>query len=194
MMIGGAMKNKQLIFVTGGARSGKSSFAEKLASKFGSDKVTYLATAQVFDHEMADRVKRHQEQRPSNWITLEEPLDVCRAMDLVPSDSKVVLLDCLSLLVSNLLFKYENYTYEEITEKVLRDVLEVVNKAKQLKAQVIVVSNEVGMSIVPENYLARLYRDLLGWANQKVAEQADQVFLVTAGIPIELKAIMADPF
>ena len=172
----------QLIYVTGGARSGKSRFAERRASELGQNElgqenVTYLATAQAFDKEMTLRIKRHRADRPTSWTTLEEPLDVVMALDRSPHP--VVLLDCLSLWISNLLLA----GHDDVV--MLERVAALLEAAKD--SALIVVSNEVGSGIVPDNALARRYRDVLGWANQQVAAAADEAYLLVSGLSVRLK-------
>ena len=164
----------ELIFVTGGARSGKSSFALQKATELGGDDVTFVATAERSDDEMTDRIARHQLERPNTWKTIESP----REVHLTDLKSRVVLLDCLSLFVSNLLL--DGLEEETILERVR---LSLESRAQTL----IVVSNEVGMGLVPEYLLGRQFRDVLGRANQLVARAATQAFFLVAGIPLRLK-------
>jgi adenosylcobinamide kinase / adenosylcobinamide-phosphate guanylyltransferase len=164
----------ELIFVTGGARSGKSSFALEKAIELGGDDVTFVATAERSDDEMTDRIARHQLERPVAWKTIEAPREVLIA-DL---KSRVVLLDCLSLLVSNLLLDGLN---EHTTLERVQIILD--SRTQTL----IVVSNEVGMGLVPEFSLGRQFRDLLGRANQLTARASTQAFFLVSGIPMRLK-------
>jgi adenosylcobinamide kinase / adenosylcobinamide-phosphate guanylyltransferase len=164
----------ELIFVTGGARSGKSSFALEKARELGGDDVTFVATAERSDDEMTDRIARHQLERPKAWKTFEAPREVLIA-DL---KTRVVLLDCLSLLVSNLLL--DGLAEETILERV-RNLLEPRTQT------LIVVSNEVGMGLVPEYPLGRQFRDVLGRANQIVARASTKAFFLVSGIPLRLK-------
>jgi adenosylcobinamide kinase / adenosylcobinamide-phosphate guanylyltransferase len=163
-----------LIFVTGGARSGKSSFALEKARELGGDDVTFVATAEHSDDEMADRIARHRLERPNSWGTIETP----REVDLSHMKSRVVLLDCLSLLVSNLLLD----GLEE--ETILERTRNILNSRTQT---LIVVSNEVGMGLVPEYPLGRQFRDVLGRANQLVARASTQAFFLVSGLPMRLK-------
>ncbi len=172
----------ELIFVTGGARSGKSTFALEKASAHG-DHVTFIATAQAFDDEMRDRIARHQLERPDAWTTLEEPRDVHRVLEAA---SGTVVLDCLSILISNLMLgdaEHAPLEEPEILERI-HTILEV--RAARADA-LIVVSNEVGSGIVPEYPLGRAFRDVLGRANQMVAQAASEAYLIVAGLPIKLK-------
>jgi adenosylcobinamide kinase/adenosylcobinamide-phosphate guanylyltransferase len=169
------------IFVLGGCRSGKSSFALETGSKFTGDNKIFIATCIPYDDEMKLRVARHQQERSRNWLTVEAPLLLPE--EIVEADDKadVLLVDCLTLWINNLLM--ENYHSEQILNQV-RSLTRAVSSAT---CPVILVSNEVGTGIVPENKLARLYRDLVGWANQAVAECADRVVWTVAGIPVTIK-------
>lgn len=175
----------KLIFVTGGARSGKSSFAEALAAKLGT-RVTYVATATPGDDEMRERIRLHRERRSLDWLTIEEPKDVARVVSEEGGMMDVILIDCLTLLVSNLLLAGESPTSDD---EILAEVRELARVSREVRAHVIVVSNEVGCGIVPEYPLGRRYRDLLGRANQVVASFADEIYLCISGIPVELGSI-----
>lgn len=176
----------QTIFITGGARSGKSVFAEQRALVFGAQ-LCYLATAQALDSEMEERVKRHRERRGEQWHTLEEPLDLARALNGCDDGCyQAILVDCVTLWLSNLLFAYETQAGDR-EERVLQNVRRLADTLREMTTPVILVSNEVGMGIVPENALARLYRDIAGRANQLLAGVADEVHVVISGIPLKLK-------
>lgn len=168
----------RLIFVTGGARSGKSRFAEERAAHSG-EPVTYLATAQAFDDEMRDRILRHRADRPAHWVTVEEPVHVVEA--LRQAESPVVLLDCLSLWVNNLML------WEWADDQILGAADDLVDAAKARTGLSIFVTNEVGLGIVPDNALARRYRDLLGWVNQRAAAASAEAYLLVSGLPLHLK-------
>ncbi|WP_424952248.1 bifunctional adenosylcobinamide kinase/adenosylcobinamide-phosphate guanylyltransferase [Deinococcus sp.] len=172
-----------LMYVTGGARSGKSRFAEQRAGELGGDltgagQVTYLATAQVFDAEMEDRIGRHRADRPAHWRTLEEPLEVASALEGIQG---VALLDCLSLWVSNLMLRGDS------DEIILRAADGLLNAQARRGGPLIAVSNEVGLGIVPDNALARRYRDVLGWVNQRFAAASDEAWMLVSGLPLRLK-------
>ncbi|UQN07450.1 bifunctional adenosylcobinamide kinase/adenosylcobinamide-phosphate guanylyltransferase [Deinococcus sp. QL22] len=168
-----------LIFVTGGARSGKSSFAEKIAQERAESSVTYLATAQAFDTEMEDRIARHRTDRPAEWHTVEEPLDVLVALQAAPTPT--VLLDCLSLWVSNLLLS-------GLDEEVILARTDAVLHAQTVRGGLLIaVTNEVGSGIVPDNALARSYRDILGRVNQRFAAASAEAYLLASGLPLQLK-------
>lgn len=189
------MKDKgKFIFILGGARSGKSKFAEDLANSLG-NKVLYIATAAVLDNEMRRRVEIHRKRRPESWSTEEETQRVSKVIDREGENYPVILIDCLTLLVSNLLLD-ENFpeTRTEMSsslkeQAILKEIKNLSISAQKAKAHVILVSNEIGSGIVPDNEMARLYRDIAGWANQKVAAYADEVYLTVAGLPVELKEL-----
>ncbi|MBK20221.1 MAG: bifunctional adenosylcobinamide kinase/adenosylcobinamide-phosphate guanylyltransferase [Rhodospirillaceae bacterium] len=163
-----------ITLVLGGARSGKSRFAENLMPDTAD--CLYIATAEARDDEMRDRIASHQERRGNNWITVEEPLNL--AQSLTNTDGKPALVDCLTLWLSNLMGDARDIHSE--TQNLL-GVLETMN------SPVVIVSNEVGQGIVPANAMARQFRDHAGQLNQAVAAIADNVFFVTAGIPTQLK-------
>ena len=175
----------KLVFVTGAARSGKSYFAEKMAAEAGG-RVTYIATCVPGDQEMVERVKLHQARRPDLWQTVEEALDPARVIRELDEPGHIFLLDCLTLLVSNLMLQTEGETSEE---HVLENIAELAKVAYAAAAQVIIVSNEVGAGIVPGDPLSRTYRDIIGRANQTLAACADEAYITIAGIPLELKAL-----
>jgi adenosylcobinamide kinase/adenosylcobinamide-phosphate guanylyltransferase len=170
---------RELLFVLGGARSGKSSFAQRYAETHYASRL-FLATAQILDDEMAERVRRHKEARGPKWDVLEEPFELPAALRSHPIPGQVVLVDCLTLWLSNILLeKGEDQArfYEE-------DLLKALSIRQ---GPVILVSNEVGLGIVPENPLGRIFRDLAGRLNQRVASAADHVVFMAAGIPWVLK-------
>ncbi|CEP68695.1 Cobinamide kinase/cobinamide phosphate guanyltransferase [Moorella glycerini] len=186
-----------LIMVTGGARSGKSRLAEELAVA-GSEKVVYLATATVGDAEMAARVDMHRRRRPADWQTVEAPLAVTEAVAREGQRAGTILLDSLGMWISNLLSQ-ETTEAEDSWEKntaaieaIMVKVRELAVVARQVPARVIIVTEEVGMGLIPPYPLGRVFRDLLGLANQEIARQADQVYLVVAGLPLVLKDTKED--
>jgi len=169
----------RVVLVIGGARSGKTAFALRRASEAPGKKV-YVATAEPLDGEMEARIDAHRKQRGSLWETREEPLDLGRALDAVCRTHPVAVVDCLTLWLSNLLCAKADL---EAALAAFIDSLRTLPGP----SQVFVVSNEVGMGIVPENDMAREFRDVAGRLNQRVAEVADEVFLVLAGIPVKIK-------
>jgi adenosylcobinamide kinase/adenosylcobinamide-phosphate guanylyltransferase len=178
-----------LVLVLGGIRSGKSAFAEKLARKLDQPTL-YLATGQATDPEMAERIRRHQESRPVSWTTLEEPLELAGALESVlaaPEPPGVVLVDSLDIWVSNLLLKHEEKTAARLESLALSATDHMLEACSGSSGAFFLVSSEVGLSLVPPYPLGRRFQDLLGLVNQRVAAAADQVYLVVAGIPVELK-------
>lgn len=176
-----------VVLILGGARSGKSDYAQRLAGEMGRP-VIYVATATAGDEEMAERIARHQAARPAHWRTVEAPVGVGRALAGVLEDGEVVLLDCLTLLVSNLLGELgETAGADVLAGRVTAELEELLLVCAAHRAALIVVSNEVGMGLVPPYPMGRVYRDMLGRANQWLAARADQVVLMVAGIPVEVK-------
>jgi adenosylcobinamide kinase/adenosylcobinamide-phosphate guanylyltransferase len=175
----------RIIYISGGARSGKSTFAEQKTCEFGTS-VTYLATAQTLDSEMAERVQLHRERRGAGWHTVEEPLAVAQALRECDGSSSAILFDCLTLWLSNLLFAHEGLG-EQRTERIQQEISQLKETLAAMTTPVILVSNEVGMGIVPENALARLFRDRAGSLNQQLAALADEAYVVISGIPLRLK-------
>ena len=181
-----------LTLVTGGARSGKSAFAERLATE-GRGPVLYLATASVEDDEMRDRVERHRRRRPAEWRTLEAPVAVGSALAWAAPPPGTVLLDDLGLLVSNILLRLtsggapSDETADRLDAAIDDEIVGLLAERARGGWDLIVVTNEVGFGIVPATPLGRIFRDALGRANQAVAARADAVYLVVAGIPLRLK-------
>ncbi|GAA3402481.1 bifunctional adenosylcobinamide kinase/adenosylcobinamide-phosphate guanylyltransferase [Paenibacillus hodogayensis] len=178
------------IMVTGGARSGKSSFAERYAASLA-DSGIYIATSQPFDDEMAARLALHKERRDESdfpWKTVEEPLDVAGfLLRHKPESGQAVLIDCLTLWLSNWVLRHEQ---DADMEKLIGERIgELAEAVRQYEGTVLLVTNEVGNGIVPEYKLGRVYRDLSGRMNQRIAEACGEVFLVTSGIPVELKRL-----
>ena len=181
-----------LTFILGGARSGKSSYAQRLAEK-QSRPVTFIATANASDDEMAARILQHQSQRPPDWITREIHYDI--AAQLAPSPPEVVLLDCVTLLVSNLLLRDGQAEPDEpaATARVETEIGDLLNFVRERGTDWIMVSNEVGLGLVPPYRLGRLYRDLLGRSNQRLAAAADRVIWMVAGIPVPIQDCREPP-
>lgn len=173
----------ETVLVLGGARSGKSTFAEEWAKRRG-EPVVFVATAEALDDEMRERIARHRADRPSNWQTLEAPRDFVGAISHLPELPRVILLDCLTLWVTNELLADE----ADLERRVLCQLDMLTEWARLHEVDLILVSNEVGLGIVPDNALSRTFRDVLGRVNAWAAASADKVYLMVAGLPIELKA------
>jgi len=205
----------RFILVTGGARSGKSTFAERLAAQLAEPlggRVTYLATSETNDAEIAARVAAHRAARPAAWTTVECPLEAPVAVR-EHAAAPVFLLDCVTFWVTNLLFRGgalggstppdEGFNYvkdllpagEEraASARVSAGVADLLAALAETGATMVAVSNEVGLGVVPEYPLARLYRDQLGWANQRLAAAADRVYFLVAGFPLDVTALAASP-
>jgi adenosylcobinamide kinase / adenosylcobinamide-phosphate guanylyltransferase len=216
----------RLILVTGGARSGKSTYAERLAAQLAEPqggRVTYIATSEAYDEEMAQRVSAHQSSRPETWTTVECPVEVPAAVRAAAAGASgrgagaagsagaplVVLLDCVTLWVTNLLFTggafggseppLDGYNYDKellpaaeeraAAARVTAAVDGLVTALAETGVTLVAVTNEVGLGVVPEYPLARLYRDQLGWANQRLARDADGLYLLVSGHVLDLKAL-----
>ena len=173
------------MFVLGGARSGKSRYAQEYVAGLELP-VAYLATATACDDEMTARIKRHQQDRPARWRTVEEPLDAAQKVQECGERGEAVLLECLTLLVSNHLIK-PDVTDEQGGADALAEVDRVLVAARASQTPTVLVSNEVGMGLHPMSPLGRLFQDIAGWANQRVAAAADEVYFLVAGIPLKVK-------
>lgn len=185
----------RLVLVLGGARSGKSTFAERLAASSG-QRVTYIATATPIDDEMRTRIARHRAERPTDWSTIEEPLQLAQAICQGAVEADILLIDCLTLWLNNWLGsrgvqEWDDTTMQQQIEAVLPEVEQLVQMiaALPMGKTVIAVSNEVGLGLVPAYPLGRAYRDALGWVNQRLAHEADRVYLMIAGLGIDLKSL-----
>ena len=176
----------EIILVTGGCRSGKSSYAENLIIEAGGSKL-YIATAPVLDNEMRMRVKRHKDNRAGKgWDTIEEEVDIAKVLS-DNSNYDTVLVDCLTLWINNLIYRAD-LKNEAITEDIIANNVAIIMKnAKKIQKRVVFVINEVGMGVVPENTVARLFRDLSGRCSQCIAQNADRVILMSCGLPLNLK-------
>lgn len=179
----------KLILLLGGARSGKSSYAQRYAIRHGG-KVVYIATARALDHEMETRIAIHRQERPMDWLTLEVPQRVANAVTELPSAPDLVLVDCLTMLTTNLLLQAspdpDNPDERAAEASVQAEVEAMINAAKGGNADWVIVTNEVGLGLVPPNPLGRVYRDVLGRANQLIAAVADEVYWMAAGIPVPI--------
>lgn len=177
--------------VTGGARSGKSRHAEQLAANFAH--VLYIATSKIFDSEMEQRIQHHRDSRPAHWRTVEQYRDLNRVINEHNSAQEAVLLECITTLITNVMYDAAGATPEddwdfETMEQVVNQQVDILLAACEASpAEVILVTNEVGMGIVPENRLARHFRDIAGRVNQRLAQRADEVWLVVSGIGVKIK-------
>lgn len=179
----------ELTLILGGARSGKSTYAERLANR-SPGPVLYIATAQALDDEMASRITAHRSQRPEGWRTLEIPFGVGAALVHDQPQEGVVLLDCLTLLVANLILRacpdIDNPDERQAQSAVEKELEQLEQAIQRSAADWIVVSNEVGLGLVPPYPVGRIYRDLLGWANQRLARRAARTVFMIAGLPMRL--------
>ncbi len=171
------MTASNVTFVLGGARSGKSLFAEQRVEASSKNKI-YIATAEPWDNEMRDRISVHKSRRDADWTTVDAPLKLTDALVANVRETAIVLVDCLTLWLNNLIMAGQNL--EDATT-------DLTNTLRTRSGPVVVVSNEVGLGIVPENALARSFRDAQGRLNQQIAHVADDVFLLAAGLPMTLK-------
>ena len=171
---------KKTILVTGGCRSGKSRFALDYANRHFTNRL-YLATGQALDEEMKERIRNHRKERGQDWRTVEEPLNIAGAIEQEATKAGVILIDCVTLWVSNMLLR------DMPEEEIMHSVGALAEKIHKPLCSFILVTNEVGAGIAPENRLARRFRDLVGMVNQKLAACADEVYWLVSGIPIKIK-------
>jgi adenosylcobinamide kinase / adenosylcobinamide-phosphate guanylyltransferase len=182
---------KKIILLLGGARSGKSYLAQQLAREM-SDRVLFVATATGGDEDMRLRIERHRQDRPASWRTLEAETNIGPQITKSLGESHVVIVDCITLLVNNLFSRYDEQQFESIPDDVLlqavtSEIKGLQESMEQADASFIIVSNEVGLGLVPANRIGRLYRDCLGRANQMLAQIAGEVFFLVSGIPLRIK-------
>lgn len=186
----------KMTFILGGARSGKTAFAEELAKKCND--VFYIATAEVKDEEMRERVQAHRARRPVNWKTIESPYNVDRVVVDLDGKAGLVFIDCITLYITNMLLCGEAVNsincldgqmkvLKQRQEKILADINKLCQVCRDSKSEVLIVSNEVGLGIVPDNVLTRVFRDIAGSANQILAEESDDVYFMVAGIAQKIK-------
>ncbi len=176
-----------ITLILGGARSGKSSCAQNLAEK-SSKSVTFIATAQALDEEMTARIQKHRLERPAHWETLEIPFDLASYVHQIKS--QVVILDCITLLISNLMMRFvkDDLVDEALfMDAIQKEIHSLVRALHEQKRDWLIVSNEVGLGLVPPYQMGRVYRDATGWANQHLAREADRVIFMVAGIPTTIK-------
>jgi len=175
---------QNIIVLLGGARSGKSTFAQEFATKLG-QKVMFIATGEPIDDEMHARNEEHKKNRPKNWRTIESPRDINTVLKEQMSNVDVVIIDCLTLLVANLIG--DDVDYLKAEKKIMTEIEELIVSINASTTSFIIVTNEVGLGLVPDNKLGRIYRDLLGKVNQLIVQHATQVYFMAAGIPIKIK-------
>lgn len=184
----------KLIYISGGARSGKSGFAEKyMDEKY--DKKIYLATGVAFDEEMKDKISKHKRRRGKNWKTIENYKNLPTLLKGHIEGYDAILLDCLTNMVSNLMIldndrDWEKISMEELSkikEKMVKDVNEILDFVEENNIDMVVVSNELGMGLVPDNYLGRYFREIAGKINQIAAKKSEEAYFVVSGIPMRLK-------
>ena len=180
----------KVTLLLGGARSGKSFYAQEEAKKV--KKVLFVATAEAGDEDMRRRIRKHQDDRPSNWRTLEATTHIGQHIEDTIENEELVIIDCITLLVTNILCQIDEKDFDTCDEallekKVHAEINELRDCLKNVDSDFIIVSNEVGLGIVPDNRISRIYRDLLGRANQMLAANADEVYLMIAGIPLRIK-------
>lgn len=169
----------KITLIVGGVRSGKSRYAVKIAELSG-NKVAFLATCEALDDEMEKRIELHKKSRPKNWMLYEETIDIIPIIKNIEKGA-VLIIDCLGLWISNLLLR----NYEEV--EIQKYIESLIYSLSKTEADIIIVSNEVGMGVVPDSYLGRIFRDYLGLANQKIAEMADEVISMQVGIANRIK-------
>lgn len=183
------------VLVTGGARSGKSNHAEGILNQIKGQKL-YIATAIPFDDEMKDRIKKHQSMRPADWETYEGFKNLDQVIKEKGPKVQGILVDCVTLWLTNLMFKFAGATdldalsqdeIYQIEQRILQELQKFIEEAGKLEATVVLVTNEIGMGLVPENKLSRIFRDIQGRINQLLGKAADQVYLVVCGVPLEIK-------
>jgi len=179
------------ILIIGGARSGKSSFAQELAINLGGP-ILFVATAEAKDEEMRRRIETHKRLRPTLWNTLESATSVGSQIGKNIGQARVVIVDCVTLLVNNVLCQHMNGADEKIDTEVIEqqvtdEITQLIDCMNNSEASFIVVTNEVGMGLIPTSAMARLYRDLLGKANRMLGQHADRVYLMVAGLPLQVK-------
>lgn len=180
------------ILITGGARSGKSRLALDIAQEFG-EPVMFVATAVAGDREMHERIEKHRRERSPAWRVLETTSDIGSQIEQTIGDARVVIIDCITMLINSIFSQYSDQEFEKIDaslleQQVVTEITGIIERMKEADAIFIIVTNEVGLGLVPDNRMGRLYRDSLGRANQMLAGCTDEVYLMVAGIPVKIKS------
>ncbi|QUH24436.1 bifunctional adenosylcobinamide kinase/adenosylcobinamide-phosphate guanylyltransferase [Serpentinicella alkaliphila] len=184
----------KVILVTGGVRSGKSLFAEELAKKIG-ENILYIATAIPYDDEMRERIDVHKMFRPVSWTTYEVYKDLHEVIDSIDNKQDGILLDCVTIMITNLMFDYPSFDENNIGQSIIKEINEYIidefckllNFLKKRDINIIMVTNEIGWGLVPESKLGRVFRDISGKINQLLAREAEEVYLLVSGIPMKIK-------
>jgi len=180
-----------IVLVLGGTKTGKTSFAENWASGYSDQNkvpVYYIATARPFDNEMVDRIAKHRASRPSHWETIEEPVRVAEVLEPLSGMKNAVILDCFTLLMTNLIFdRGDNCTRKEAEEAVFGELEKVIAVAASGQSELVIISNQVENGLVSEHKWARMFQDIAGMAHQKLAAASDKVYMMNAGLPLQLK-------
>lgn len=184
----------KIVLVTGGARSGKSTFGEKYIAEL-SDRIAYIATAIPFDDEMKSRISHHRSSRPQEWTTVEKYFEIDRIIPSIAVEHNGIILDCVTIMVSNMMLEAPDVDWDqpdparinEIQEAALDHAKAIVSAMRASELSGVLITNEIGMGIVPENPMARAFRDIAGRVNQAIAAIADEVWLLVSGIPVKIK-------
>jgi adenosylcobinamide kinase / adenosylcobinamide-phosphate guanylyltransferase len=187
----GVNKLKKTILLLGGARSGKSRLALEMARQTG-QKVLFVATATAGDEEMRQRIENHRKERPAGWKTLESPAHIGRDIENSSGDAGVIVIDCITMLLNNVFSRYCESEIEQtdgttLEKEAVTEIEELLACLKTVEATFIIISNEAGLGLVPAFRQGRLYRDILGRANQMLAQYAQEVYFLVAGIPMKVK-------
>lgn len=184
----------KVVLVTGGARSGKSTFGEKYIAELAT-RIAYIATAIPFDEEMKSRIDHHRTSRPQHWTTVEQYFEIDRILPDIAVEHNGIILDCVTLMVSNLMFESTDIDWaapapaavNRLQEKAITQAKDLVMALRKASLNGVLITNEIGMGIVPENPMARAFRDVAGRVNQCLAEMSDEVWLLVSGIPVKIK-------
>jgi len=180
-----------IVLVLGGTKTGKTTFAENRAKRYSEEynlSVHYIATARAIDSEMINRIRKHKASRPSHWTTIEEPLQVSESLDSLKEKETVIILDCLTLLMTNIIFeKGENCSREEAEISVFTEIENIISVMKNNPKELIIISNQVENGLVSEHAWARMFQDITGMVHQKLAAASEHVYMMNAGLAQKLK-------